>query len=314
MTAAAGPLGRRQPVAGGLDVDLPGRGVRLRGTRWPGDGTPVLLLHGLASTRHVWDLVVPGLEGRPVVALDQRGHGDAERPGSGYGFDDVVADVLTALDALALSRVVVVGHSWGAWTALALAAASPERVLAVVAVDGGLSRPGGRTGLDPQQRAEARRRMEPPRFAVDPDVLLARIREGALAEVWDDDVAQSVLAVFETGPDGLARARFPFDAHMQVVDAMLDHDPHAVLDRVACPVWAVSCEPVGGADDPWAYAKEEGLAEAARRLARPRLLRWAGAVHDVPLQWPDLVAGVIRSAVAEAERAPSVPVPERPAP
>jgi hypothetical protein len=36
------------PPLGGLDVDLPGADVRLRATRWPGSGTPVLLLHGLA--------------------------------------------------------------------------------------------------------------------------------------------------------------------------------------------------------------------------------------------------------------------------
>ena len=57
------PVVSEPPVAGGLDVDLPGRDVRLRATRWPGSGTPVLLLHGLASTRHIWDLAVPGLAG-----------------------------------------------------------------------------------------------------------------------------------------------------------------------------------------------------------------------------------------------------------
>ena len=123
----AGPLGASPPVAGGLDLDLPGRGVRLRATRWPGSGTPVLLLHGLASSRRFWDLVVPGLAGLPVVALDQRGHGDSERPDGPYDGATVVADALTALDALGLSRVVVVGHSWGATTALRRAAEAPGR-------------------------------------------------------------------------------------------------------------------------------------------------------------------------------------------
>ena len=132
------PLVQRPPVAGGLDLDVPGRDVRLRATRWPGEGVPVLLLHGLASSRRFWDLVVPGLAGLRVVALDQRGHGDSERPSGPYDGATVVADALTALDALGLSRVVVVGHSWGAGTALRLAATAPERVLAVVAVDGGL--------------------------------------------------------------------------------------------------------------------------------------------------------------------------------
>ncbi|MCY7364224.1 MAG: alpha/beta hydrolase, partial [Frankiaceae bacterium] len=136
MTSAR-PMVSSPPVAGGLDLDLPGRDVRLRATRWPGSGTPVLLLHGLASTRRIWDRVVPGLAGHPVLALDQRGHGDSDRPAGPYDGDAVVADALTALDAVGLSRVVVVGPAGGAWAARRRAAAAPSRVLAVVAVDGG---------------------------------------------------------------------------------------------------------------------------------------------------------------------------------
>ena len=75
------PLVERPPVAGGLDLDVPGQDVRLRATRWPGVGSvPVLLLHGLASSRRFWDLVVPHLVPRQVevqaaadgAALDQR--------------------------------------------------------------------------------------------------------------------------------------------------------------------------------------------------------------------------------------------------
>jgi pimeloyl-ACP methyl ester carboxylesterase len=101
------------------------------------------------------------------------------------------------------------------------------------------------------------------------------------------------------GDDGLARARLPFDTHMRVVDGLLDYDALAVLGRVTCPVWLVSCGPVG-ADDEWSQAKARGMDEAGRLLAQPRLMRWEGAVHDVPLQWPALVAGLIRAAVDDA--------------
>jgi hypothetical protein len=54
-------------------------------------------------------------------------------------------------------------------------------------------------------------------------------------------------------------------------------------------------------DEAWQRAREAGLDHAVRLLAAPRLLRWAGAVHDVPLQWPALVAGLIRAAVDEVQ-------------
>lgn len=287
------PLGQRPPVAGGLDVDLPGSGVRLRGTRWPGSGVPVLLLHGLASTRRFWDLVVPRLAGLPLVALDQRGHGDSDRPVGPYDGGTTARDALSALDALGVSRAVVVGHSWGAWTALRLAAVAPERVLAVVAIDGGLG-----SLLDPgADRAAVRAGMEPPRTALPVAALRERLAAGPLAPWWGPEVEAAVLPIFEEDEDGLARARLPFEVHMRIVDDLLDHDPGALLSRIGCPAWLVSCETVGG--DERAGRKATALQRAAELLAQPRLHRWAGAVHDVPLQWPALVAGLVRSAVEE---------------
>src|SRR3954447_2943784 len=123
-TSRMRPVGEHGPaVAGGIDVDLPGNGVRLRATRWPGQGVPVLLLHGLASTRRFWDLVVPALvaAGLPVVALDQRGHGESPaQDHDDFSQAAVASDAATALDALGLSRAVVVGHSWGASIAMTL--------------------------------------------------------------------------------------------------------------------------------------------------------------------------------------------------
>ena len=292
------PLGERPPVAGGLDLDVPGRDVRLRATRWPGEGVPVLLLHGLASSRRFWDLVVPGLAGLRVVALDQRGHGDSERPSGPYDGATVVADACTALDALGLSRVVVVGHSWGAGTALRLAATAPERVLAVVAVDGGL----GSARDAGSSRAEARERLTPPRTALPPDQLRAVISRGPLAPWWSEDVEAALLPLFAVGADGLARARLPFSAHMAIVDDLLDSDPEALLPDVRCPAWLVSCEPVAGGD-PWAERKAAALDRAGSLMTRPRLLRWAGALHDVPLQWPALVSGLVRAACDEVATA-----------
>jgi pimeloyl-ACP methyl ester carboxylesterase len=300
VTTADRPLAERPPVAGGLDLDVPGRDVRLRATRWPGAGVPVLLLHGLASSRRFWDLVVPGLAGLPVVALDQRGHGDSERPAGPYDGATVVQDALTALDALGLSRAVVVGHSWGAGTALRLAATAPERVLAAVAVDGGF----GRARDVAATREQARERLTPPRLALPPDQLRSVLRSGPLAPWWSQAVEAAVLPLFATGPDGLARARLPFAAHMAIVDDLLDDDPVRRLREVRCPAWLVSCEPVGdGVDAQSPGSRAEALERAGGLLARPRLLRWGGAVHDVPLQWPALVSGLVRAAAQEVATA-----------
>ena len=62
-----------------LTVGLDGMPFHYRD--WGGAGQPIVLLHGLASTCHIWDLVAPILRRAfRVVALDQRGHGESGKP------------------------------------------------------------------------------------------------------------------------------------------------------------------------------------------------------------------------------------------
>jgi pimeloyl-[acyl-carrier protein] methyl ester esterase len=96
-----------------------------------GTGPPLVLLHGLATTRVIWRHVLPLLsEARRVIALDVPGFGDA--PPAGDGFElDVVAD---AIAGSLPARFDLVGHSMGGAVALTLAARHAERVRRLVLV------------------------------------------------------------------------------------------------------------------------------------------------------------------------------------
>jgi pimeloyl-ACP methyl ester carboxylesterase len=297
-------LGVASPPRGGIDIDVPGNGVKLAATRWPGAGsTPVVLLHGLSSQRRFWNLVVARLDGVPLLAIDQRGHGDSDKPPTDYALSTVASDVATALDALGWSRTIVVGHSWGGAVAATFAAQFAHRSLALVAIDGGFTSP----LADGADRAVRRQQMEPPRIAAAPDELVAMFSSRTPVTRWSDDVAAAVLPIFEVGPDGLARPRLPFEQHMQIVDTLLDYDAADVLGRVQCPTWLVSCEsasdvvPGSGAveHNDWLAAKAAALSRVVQARPDARVLRWGGAVHDVPLQWPALVAGLIRVAIEQ---------------
>ena len=257
-----------------------------------------MLLHGLASQRRFWNFVAARLAGLPVLAIDQRGHGDSDRPDGAYDGVTCATDLAIAMDALGWSRAVVVGHSWGGSVAATFAAEHPERTLALVAIDGGFA---GITATTSEERADRRRMLEPPRWAVPPDELVATISQHAPGGSWSPELAAAVLPIFEVGADGLARARLPFEVHMRIVDTLLDYDATAVLARVRCPAWLVSCESIA-MDDAWSKAKAAALEGLRDTVAKPRILRWGGAVHDVPLQWPDLVAGLLRAVVDEAGR------------
>jgi pimeloyl-ACP methyl ester carboxylesterase len=262
-----------------------------------GAGTPVLLLHGLSQQRHFWSPVVHRMATRPVAGLDQRGHGDSDTPVSAdYSVEACAVDVIAALDVLGWPRAVVAGHSWGASVALRSAARNPDRIAAAALIDGGLWSP---RGLGP--RAETRVRLTPPELGLPADDLWARIRSGELGAKWSDELQAALRPTFIADSEGRLSSRLGRERHMAVLDGLLDVDPSDDLDAcqsAGLPVWAVVCEPSGGRErsaDAWQDVKAVAVASAA---ARSNLLvhRWAGAIHDVPLQWPELVAGFIDNA------------------
>jgi len=174
-----------------------GRAGTLACWEWPGGEPPALLLHGIGNYGRVWDFVADAVAGRVrLVAPDARGHGASVTPSDGYAPEDFVADAIAVMDALALDRPVVVGHSMGGAHALVLAVTHPERVRALVLVDVGPEI--GREGGDRARRLSLGR---PDRFA-DDAAALAYLR--LTSPGYSDAVyANRIEHVFARESDGL---------------------------------------------------------------------------------------------------------------
>lgn len=92
----------------------------------PGDGPPVLLLHGFPEFWYGWRRQIGPLAaaGYRLLVPDQRGYNLSAKPRgvAAYGLDRLVGDVVGLLDALGLARVDLIAHDWGAavawWTAV----------------------------------------------------------------------------------------------------------------------------------------------------------------------------------------------------
>jgi pimeloyl-ACP methyl ester carboxylesterase len=107
------------------------------------DAPAVLLVHGLASDASTWDPVVAPLvrRGLRVVAPDLIGHGDSDKPLSGYTLESFSASLETVTTDLNLSDPTVVGHSFGGAIAMHYAQVTPHIVKRLVLVSsGGLGR------------------------------------------------------------------------------------------------------------------------------------------------------------------------------
>jgi pimeloyl-ACP methyl ester carboxylesterase len=270
-----------------VDRSVAGDGVRLHARDWGGDGPPVVLLHGLASNCRIWDGVAPLLTaaGFRTVALDLRGHGESEQPDHGYDFATVGRDLAAAVGALGLARPVLAGHSWGGNVALQYAAEHGGAAVAGLAlVDGGFIEVAAWQGMT---RAKAREQLAPPRFAIPLEPWLAQAGRWPQAgsPAGDGWVREFLRAGVVVDADGVARARFRFENHMQVVDALYEQRPSSLYAQVSCPVLLL---PAGS--DEFATLKRPAVDLAAERLPDARVVWFDDTVHDIPLQRPAALA------------------------
>lgn len=96
---------------------------------------PLILLHGSGSGKSTWDEVAPALAAtHEVFAVDLRGYGDSDRPGT-YAFPDMRDDIIGLLDQCGFTQVSLIGHSAGSTIAWLIAQEEPGRVRHLVIED-----------------------------------------------------------------------------------------------------------------------------------------------------------------------------------
>jgi pimeloyl-ACP methyl ester carboxylesterase len=256
-------------------VALAGDGARLSFYTRAGGAHTLLFVHGWASTKEYWHPTIASLDADrvSVVALDLRGHGDSE-PRPGYDAPErLVQDVLAVADHFGLERFIAVGHSMGAKYIQLLPGLAGDRVVGLVLVAG------MPPGLVPLASEEQRRWVS---WAGDPEAMLACHRE----------------IIHTAVPEELAlawarrAARVPADVLDRTLDACFRTSiENHIPDAPRLPPILV----VAGRHDP--------IFDLS--LLREMSGRWpnAGFVsveagHEVPLEQPELLAGLVSSFAA----------------
>jgi pimeloyl-ACP methyl ester carboxylesterase len=101
----------------------------------PSGTLPVLLLHAWAESRRAFDQLRALLPNTVrVIAIDQRGHGDADVPQTGYSLTDFADDVEAFMEAASLPSAILLGVSSGGYVAQQVAVTNPQRVAGLVLV------------------------------------------------------------------------------------------------------------------------------------------------------------------------------------
>lgn len=108
-------------------------GHRIHVEERPGDEPAIVLMHGFPDNRHLYDRVLPFLDGRRVVTFDFLGWGRSDKPpGYPHTATNQIGEVGAVLDALDLDEAVLVAHDASGPPAIDWAFSHPRRVAGLV--------------------------------------------------------------------------------------------------------------------------------------------------------------------------------------
>jgi pimeloyl-ACP methyl ester carboxylesterase len=273
-------------------------GVRLAVRAAGRSGPALVLIHGLASTQRIWDLIVPRLERRfRVITFDQRGHGESSKPARDYGFDDVTADLGAVLRAARVTRPILIGHSYGANVSIDFAARHPKAVAGVVSVDGGMG-----SISEIMDWKSARELLAPPKLNgvhIDEIVAMARRDVGSR---WSPELEPIVRSLFEIDARGRIKPRLARSNHFRILRAMYDQRPKELLARIAVPTLMYCARPrrhVMESERAFYEMKRDSVKRI--RQANPRIqVEWITSIHDIPVDRPRELADRITRFATEA--------------
>ncbi|MES2090953.1 MAG: alpha/beta fold hydrolase, partial [Pseudomonadota bacterium] len=132
-----GPLVARWAPEPSRFIELDGMQAHIRDTGPSDDPTPIVLLHGMASSLHTWEGWQTSLQtSRRVISVDLPGFGlTGPSPQGEYHIDAYVRFVLRMLDSLGVKRVMLVGNALGGEVAWQTAMLAPDRVRKLVLID-----------------------------------------------------------------------------------------------------------------------------------------------------------------------------------
>lgn len=264
---------------------------------WDGDEAPFLLVHGLASNAHTWDLVGEELarHGHRVIAVDQRGHGLSDKPQDGYDFKSVTADLRRLIDQLNLERPYIAGQSWGGNVVLAFAARYPGVARGYAFVDGGTIH----LQADKDNSwHKISRDLRPPNLVGTPREALRQYIQHAHPD-WCSAGVEATLANFEKLPDGTVRPWLTLERHMKILRALWEQRPPKLYGKVREPV--LICLADDGNDE-WVVRKQRGAAEAEAGLAQVDVHWFSDTNHDIHIHRPHELASLMLEHVPQTNQ------------
>ena len=263
------------------------------------DAPKVLALHGWLDNAASFVPLAEHLHGIDLVAIDQPGHGRSAHlpPGTDYSFVGAMNAVLDVADALGWERFALLGHSMGAGIASMIAAACPQRIERLVAIEalGALAEEPARTVARMREAVAANRTLKDKRLRVFPDIdtaVRARTYASRVPGSGLDEalvrllVERGVRAVCsETGACGYEWSSDP-RLTLPTMTRMTEAQVEDLVAGIECAVRAIFADPAQP------YLPDDLRRRRVALLPRGELIVIPGG-HHLHMQQPAEVAAAI---------------------
>ena len=258
----------------------------------PPDGAPVVFLHGAAGSMRTYAWL-PGeiVDGRRVVRVDLRGHGDSEHAPGTYDVDHYGEDVVGVLRETVGRPAVLVGHSLGGVVAWWMAQRHPDLVVAAFLED------------PPLYMGEAAAHEENGAVPLFATILAAVERwkaQGMTTEQAAAELAAAPAAAAQCDDVPLARAEALLRMDPGVLEGAIDRSTLAPTDTaspVSVPVFLLAADFMGSA---FAAHHAERLAISHPDVEVVRVPGAGHGIHDEREHRGDYVAALARFLTAHA--------------
>ena len=261
-------------------------GLRLHYTRTGGDRPPLVLAHGFSDDGLCWTPVAEALAPQyDVVMVDARCHGRSDAPEEGFGALDQANDLAGVIAALALDQPIILGHSMGAITTLALAGTYPDVPRAILVEDPPAWWMPNATPMTADGQWQVRMR----EWITG---LQQKTREELIA---GQRAATPGWSEAELGPWADAKLRLSLNVLNRNVAATIDWP--AMVRRIMCPALLITGDPARGAIvNPQSAAELRVLVpqlriahvpEAGHSIRRDQFARYMDLVRDFLVRWQE---------------------------
>jgi len=273
-------------------------GLRVHFLYQQGVGPSIVMIHGLASNAKMYRGVGQRLSahGYSLCSVDQRGHGETDKPDGTYDYDTFVQDlkeflVLAVNEGLLTVPAVFVGQSFGCSVVENYALRYPSDVRGLVLIDGGFR--ALKKDYPTWQECEAK--LSPPRFD---NYTISSLRQRLQENLSDfpDSAFEGILANFKESPEGNVSARLERSNHIKILRELWEQNPVEIFEKISTPfifITALNDEIVDSATKREEIRRLREISDAASSAY------WIAGHHDLHAQHPDYVAQIIHREIEE---------------